>query len=506
MELDLRGSVLCEDTVKESGKGQRLTELVVHRALGINSKATTEDNLNGFRPMTEETEHKFTREDIEVWLRILSVRGRCTGLGERAEAYAYKFVEEDKLNNGWLWLTEEKEYWLQNMKRAHYIVLEKYGFARKDTLSHWGTSVTPVKARGLSAPPVKARDQSATPVKHDKKMNVKQQEQHDPVDVSTESGQINVVIKGMTNAEQTHVKQQEDPVEDSTVSEKINEVTKGYHQGCSEGSAGDGTQLLTQMQNEDTNHPLCNASLEMCADGSDGGGSLEEQMTSLQKIVDEMRAGDGTLEALKQGILNRRKITGEGTMALQEYEVSTGGSTGSTGTPEGRREGISSMCDGGNGANMIGTDPTAEENSVARELMIDPGGGDNIYAGGGKLFYPEITGKWRRNNPGGGHNAPARGGRIKDPGGGENIDIGGSPTDFEKCVDPLVNNEVPRKLYEVKEIKNHRSTKADAAETSKRLEEKANQMPEMANKKETRKEEPKKFVKERAENEVICGG
>ena len=34
-----------------------------------------------------------------------------------------------------------------NMKRAHYRVLETYGFARKDTLSHWGTSVTPVKAR-----------------------------------------------------------------------------------------------------------------------------------------------------------------------------------------------------------------------------------------------------------------------------------------------------------------------------------------------------------------------
>ena len=39
MELDLRGSVLCKETAKESGKGQRLTEMVVHRALGINSKA-----------------------------------------------------------------------------------------------------------------------------------------------------------------------------------------------------------------------------------------------------------------------------------------------------------------------------------------------------------------------------------------------------------------------------------------------------------------------------------
>ena len=131
-------SELCKDTVKESGKGQRLTELVVHRTLGINSKASTEDNLNGFQPMTEDNEHEFNPEEIAAWLRILSVRCRCPGLGERAEAYAYKFVEEDKLNNGWLWLTAEKEYWLQNMKRGHYRVLETYGFARKDTLSHWG--------------------------------------------------------------------------------------------------------------------------------------------------------------------------------------------------------------------------------------------------------------------------------------------------------------------------------------------------------------------------------
>ena len=66
---------------------------------------------------------------------------------------------------------------------------------------------------------------------------------------------------------------------------------------------------------------------------------------------------------------------------------------------------------GGKGAIMIGRDPVVEENSVARELMIDPGGGDNIhvYAGGGEIFYPE----------------------IKDPGGGENIDLGGSTTDNE---------------------------------------------------------------------------
>ena len=69
----------------------------------------------------------------------------------------------------------------------------------------------------------------------------------------------------------------------------------------------------------------------------------------------------------------------------------------------------------------------------------------------------------------------------------------------------MVNHEVPRNIYEVQEIKNSRSTKEDAAETSKRQEEKANQtFKARAN----RKEEPEE--KKRAENEavyeVICGG
>ena len=67
---------------------------------------------------------------------------------------------------------------------------------------------------------------------------------------------------------------------------------------------------------------------EICAEGRAGAGTLEELMAPLQKIVDEMRAGDGPLGALKQGILNRRKIPGEGTMVLQEYVVCAEGSTG----------------------------------------------------------------------------------------------------------------------------------------------------------------------------------
>ena len=69
----------------------------------------------------------------------------------------------------------------------------------------------------------------------------------------------------------------------------------------------------------------------------------------------------------------------------------------------------------------------------------------------------------------------------------------------------LVNHEVPRKIYEMHEIKNSLSTKEDAAETSKRQEGKANQtFQARAN----RKEEPeeKKRAKNEAVYEVICGG
>ena len=170
------------------------------------------------------------------------------------------------------------------------------------------------------------------------------------------------------------------------------------------------------------------------------------------------------------------------------------------------------------------SDITAEQKSVARGL-IDPGGGANtyMYAGEGKILYPEITGTWRRNNPGEGqgapaggeHNAQVRGGKIKDPGGGGNID-----------------HEVPRKVYEVQEIKNRWGINEDAEETRKRRDEKVIRTPTASansnengpdgtgskgdtggkgsNEKENRKEEPKEFLKKRAENKkiyaVICGG
>ena len=97
--------------------------------------------------------------------------------------------------------------------------------------------------------------------------------------------------------------------------------------------------------------------------------------------------------------------------------------------------------EGGKGGILTRADLTAEQKSVARGFLLDPGG-DNI--------SPEITGDWKRNHheegqgaparegplkdPGGQH-APAREGKIKDPGGGEDIDIRGWQMNFEKCVD-----------------------------------------------------------------------
>jgi len=79
--------------------------------------------------------------------------------------------------------------------------------------------------------------------------------------------------------------------------------------------------------------------------------------------VDEMRAGDGLLEALKQGILNRRKITGEGTMVLQEYEVCAGGKIIKVHTVEIEQD---PEVEGGKEDIMISEKITAEQKSVAR--------------------------------------------------------------------------------------------------------------------------------------------
>ena len=74
-------------------------------------------------------------------------------------------------------------------------------------------------------------------------------------------------------------------------------------------------------------------------------------------------------------------------MVLHDSVVCANGSAGA-GTPEAWRNGILHGFDGGIGAIMIGT----EEQSVARGLIIDPGGGAStyMYGGEGKIFYPKI--------------------------------------------------------------------------------------------------------------------
>ena len=73
-----------------------------------------------------------------------------------------------------------------------------------------------------------------------------------------------------------------------------------------------------------------------------------------------------------------------------------------------------------------GADTAAGENATdAGGFILDPGGGENLSAGRGKIFYPEVTDDWMRKNPEGGQDGSARGGKIKDSGGGETIDLEG---------------------------------------------------------------------------------
>jgi len=112
--------------------------------------------------------------------------------------------------------------------------------------------------------------------------------------------------------------------------------------------------------------------------------------------------------------------------------------------------------EGGKGDILIRADLTAKQKSVAKGL-IDPGGGATtyMYAGEGKIFYPEIKGGQGAIMIGTEEKSGARG-LIKDPGGGEEIEIGWHPN-FEKYVDTVVT-------HEVQELKHHRSIKEEAEE------------------------------------------
>ena len=96
--------------------------------LGIDVDATDGDNLNTFKRMNNET-GEFTYDEVVVWFRMLSRRGKCQGLADCAEEYAQRLVTEGEMNQGCWWLDESKEFW-SFMKPMHHKVLEKYGFDR----------------------------------------------------------------------------------------------------------------------------------------------------------------------------------------------------------------------------------------------------------------------------------------------------------------------------------------------------------------------------------------
>ena len=137
-EASTADSLGIKDAAKESSKGQNfeqrtagnagLTELVVHEALGIDSRASMEMNLAGFQQMTVDT-GEFTYEQAVFWLQMLSKVSRCKGIGDCAEAIAHRAVVEEGMDNGRSWINASKDTW-SFMKKVHYMMLQEYGFGR----------------------------------------------------------------------------------------------------------------------------------------------------------------------------------------------------------------------------------------------------------------------------------------------------------------------------------------------------------------------------------------
>ncbi len=82
-----------------------------------------------------------------------------------------------------------------------------------------------------------------------------------------------------------------------------------------------------------------------------GVSTMEAQMTSLQQLEDEIRAGNGTLEELKLGIIKGRTSTGK-SVIKETTEVCATGSF-DAGTAKEWRGGNPHKVEGGKGALMI---------------------------------------------------------------------------------------------------------------------------------------------------------
>ena len=183
------------------------------------------------------------------------------GTTVRAAEYANKLVVEDGIDQGRYWLKAKKEYWLTFRKEEDYGALERFGFDR-------GTDVSPSEGAGVAT-------------------------------LEAQMISLQKTVDDLRAGEKT--------LEALKQNYELQKMIDELREICEEGRAGAGTldELMT---------PLQKLVHEMRA----GDGPLEALKQGIQKIGDEVRAGE-TLEALKQGILNRKQITGDGTLVCKEY-------------------------------------------------------------------------------------------------------------------------------------------------------------------------------------------
>ncbi len=122
-------------------------------------------------------------------------------------------------------------------------------------------------------------------------------------------------------------------------------------------STGDATPVFTEF-------------LDGCSGGDAGSSAANAtlEVPMLQKIVNVLRVGDGTVFTAPPDVCYGETV-GDGISAIKEYtKVCATGSIG-TGTAGEWRSGIPHKAEGGKGALMISVDLTVEQKSVARGLL-----------------------------------------------------------------------------------------------------------------------------------------
>ena len=335
-ELRVQEASGTDSDVMVNGK-----RLLMRSALGITVGASLEDNIAGFQPMTMET-GEFSYPEVVAWLMLLSSVSKCQGMALRAKEYAQRIVVDEEMTRGelWLWFRDAKTYkafWLRRigMTEEEYEVLERFGFDRGTGVSpSEGAGVETLEALMISLQKTQDEQRTAEPVPKGHPDGTGKTQMHmvqmelDLRELQKEVDDMSAGADTLEALKQGHYYYAEDDgtlgalkqgAGDSELQKRVDEMRE-LQTLIDDLRAGDKTLEALSLSHYELQQMVDDNMREMCADGSAGGvGILEEQMNTLQKIGDEMRAGE-TLEALKQGILNRKQIIGEGTMVLQEYE------------------------------------------------------------------------------------------------------------------------------------------------------------------------------------------